>query len=301
MVNQSKYKGCFLGLAMGDAYGAVYEGGVPEKSVWKLIGTTKGRLRYTDDTQMALDIVNSFLENKGINQDKMALTFANSYKWSRGYGAGAAWLLKKIKNGGKWYELNTAKYKEGSFGNGAAMRAPVLALCFPDDIDKLIENVRKVSEITHVHPQAVEGANLIALAVYGALNDWDNDRVLKELLIYSNLNDYKEKINLCIEYLNRTDGVNNKIIKKNLGNGVAAVNSTITAIYFALKYRNENHDLMFDKIFSLGGDTDTIGAMAGAIWGAFNGAEKLNPKKVERIEDFELIENLALKLYEYNK
>jgi len=301
MIEKSKYIGCFLGLAMGDAYGAVYEGGILEKFVWSLIGKTKGKLRYTDDTQMSIDLAKSFLENKEINQDKLAMSFANSYRWSRGYGVGAAWLLKNIKKGGNWNELNVAKYKDGSFGNGAAMRAPILALCYSDDIKVLIKNVKKASEITHANILAIEGAMLIAISTYGALKNWDNEMILKELLIYSTLDDYKKKINLCIKYINETNGVNNKIIKENLGNGIAAINSTITAIYFALKHRNDSHNIMFKEIFSLSGDTDTIGAMAGGIWGAFNGAEKLDNKKANRIEDYKEIKELAGKLWEYNK
>jgi poly(ADP-ribose) glycohydrolase ARH3 len=177
------------------------------------------------------------------------------------------------------------------------MRAPILAL-ISNDLDVLNYNVIKASEITHAHPSAIEGAKLVAISTYGALNDWDNDRIFSELLTYSTLNDYKDKINLCIKYIKKTDGVNNKIIKENLGNGIAAINSSITAIYFALKYRNENHNLMFNDIYNLGGDTDTIGAMSGGIWGAFNGIKKLDKEKVDKIEDSELIIELSKKIHE---
>ncbi len=300
MIDKNKYTACFLGLAMGDAYGAVFESGILERFVWKLIGKTNGRLRYTDDTQMSIDLAKSFLENKKINQDKLAINFANSYKWSRGYGNGATWLLKNIKKGGNWNELNKAKYKDGSFGNGAAMRAPILALCYPNDLKVLIKNVVKASEITHANILAIEGAILVAISTYGALNDWNNDTILKELLIHSTLDQYKEKINLSIKYIKKTDEVTNSEIRKNLGNGIAAINSTVTAIYFALKYKNKAHDLMFKKIFSLKGDTDTIGAMAGGIWGAFNGYEQIHKEKLKKVEDYETIKELAEKLHKFN-
>jgi len=135
MINSNKFSGCFLGLAIGDAYGAPFEGGPIERLLWKAIGKTKnGKVRYTDDTQMSIDLASSFIQNNGINQEHLATTFAENYHWSRGYGPSAAWLLKKIKNGANWQDVNRIKFKDGSFGNGAAMRAPILAMCFPEGI-----------------------------------------------------------------------------------------------------------------------------------------------------------------------
>jgi hypothetical protein len=56
-VTADRFIGCLLGLATGDALGAPYEGGPLERLVWRLIGrTSDGCLRWTDDTQMALDL-----------------------------------------------------------------------------------------------------------------------------------------------------------------------------------------------------------------------------------------------------
>ncbi len=68
-----QYQGCFLGLALGDTLGAPYEGGPLERLLWKSIGKTKdGKLRYTDDTQMSIDIAASFLKHNAISQDHLA-------------------------------------------------------------------------------------------------------------------------------------------------------------------------------------------------------------------------------------
>ena len=110
---------------------------------------------------MSIDIANSFLRNNGINQNHLAFTFADSYRWSRGYGPGAARLLKKIKKGADWQDVNQVQFKNGSFGNGAAMRTPILAMCILEDTERLHEEVVKYSEITHAHPLAIEGAKLV--------------------------------------------------------------------------------------------------------------------------------------------
>jgi ADP-ribosylglycohydrolase len=54
----------------------------------------------------------------------MAHRFARSYRWSRGYGPGAARLLKRIARGQDWESASVSVYPSGSYGNGGAMRAP---------------------------------------------------------------------------------------------------------------------------------------------------------------------------------
>ncbi len=299
MITLNKYSGCFLGLAIGDAYGASYEGGPVERLLWKLIGKTKdGKMRYTDDTQMSIDLAISFIKNNGISQEHLANTFAENYRWSRGYGPSAAWVLKKIKNGANWQSVNRAKFKDGSFGNGAAMRAPILALLFPNDNEKLKENIVKCSEITHAHPLAIEGAQLIAFMTHAALHDWNTKTIIEALPNWCKLSEYQTKVAFCIESIQALETVQNKVLKSKLGNGIAASQSCVTAIYFALKYRNKGYNAMTTQIYNLGGDTDTIGAMAGAIWGAFNGCNGIDKNKIQSIEKSANIIELSEQLYE---
>jgi len=293
-----KYLGCFYGLAIGDAYGAPYEGGILERLFWKFISKTKeGKIRYTDDTQMSLDLANSLIQNEGINQDKLANSFAKGYQYSRGYGPGAAKLLKKIRNGGKWQALNKAQFKEGSFGNGAAMRSPILSLFFFHNLNELKNNTVLASEITHAHPLAIEGAQLISFVCYAALHDWSMRDILKVLPTWCKSKAYKEKVFFCIEYLNEDNSFSNKDIINNLGNSISASQSCLTSIYFALRYKDKDYNLMLEHIYKLGGDTDTIGAMAGAIWGSFNGYKNIDQNKICNIEDSEEIFELATALY----
>ncbi len=96
MNKQDKYHGCLIGLALGDALCVPYEGGISERFLWKFFSTTKtGEIRYTDDTQMTIDIARSLIAYQGINQDALAEQFSSSYQWSRGYGPSAAKRLKE--------------------------------------------------------------------------------------------------------------------------------------------------------------------------------------------------------------
>jgi len=297
MIKESKYVGCFKGLAIGDAYGANYEGGFAERLLWRVLGKTKdGRKRYTDDTQMSLDIATSFLAKNTIDQEHLAQTFAKSYKWSRGYGPSAGKLLVSIKRGKKWQTLNRKKFKDGSMGNGAGMRAPLVALCHPEIDDRLDEYIRKSAEITHAHPLAVEGASLIVKATVLSLQGQGSKGIISSLIQGCDVSDYKAKLRVCENLLTQTNMPSLKEVKARLGNGMLAIDSCITAIYFGLKYLDLEFDEMLKEICRLGGDADTIAAMAGAIWGSTNGSDKIEvlAKKVENIEQ---IEAFARELY----
>ncbi len=298
MAELQQFTGCFLGLALGDALGAPYEGGIPERIVWQLIGRTlAGKKRYTDDTQMSLDIADSLCDNNGINQDHLAATFASSYRWSRGYGAGAAQLLKKIKKGAHWQQVNCSRNPEGSYGNGAAMRAPVAALYFQGNRGEIVQAVQKISEITHAHPLAIEGAQIIALATSAALERMSFKDFFNLVEQQATLKEYRNKLQVARRWLEGRQDVAATLVVQKLGNSMAAVDSCITALYTAIRYLRSPFADMMEFIQQCSGDTDTIGAMAGAVWGAYNGRSSLNPSVLATLESASRIEQRAEQLY----
>lgn len=297
MISLDKYIGCFMGLAIGDATGAPFEGGPLERLLWKALSiNSKGKLRYSDDTQMALDLAHSFVHNQSIQQEHLAQTFAKSYHWSRGYGPSAAVLLKNIRQGAKWQDVNRRKYKEGSLGNGAGMRAPIIALCCPRDEGSLRQLVIQCSEITHAHPQAIEGAQLVAWVTRMALMDTSLEEICDSLLVQCVLDIYKEKVLCALEFLKTPGQITTRTIRQKLGHGMIATESCVTAIFFALGYATHPMEQMLKQIRQLGGDVDTIGAMAGGIWGAFNGYQTLKAPG-DKVEKSEVIIKLAEQLY----
>ncbi len=141
---------------------------------------------------MSLDIANSFLRKGAIDQDSLAREFSNSYQWSRGYGPGAGKILKRIRKGMPWYEANVSVYKDGSFGNGAAMRAPVLALCFVSSNADFKQGVIRSAEITHSHPSAIDGALLVAYSTDYALSNVAEDDFFAMLIDIAENNIFKK-------------------------------------------------------------------------------------------------------------
>ncbi|MEW6708673.1 MAG: ADP-ribosylglycohydrolase family protein [Candidatus Riflebacteria bacterium] len=299
---QEKFSGCLVGLACGDAFGAPYEGGIVEHLLWRLIGSSHdGRKRFTDDTQMSIDLARSILTCEGIDQHHLASQFASGYRWSRGYGPGAAHTLKLIRKGTDWRKAAIARYPAGSFGNGAAMRAPVVALLTFGQPQSLAESVKKVSEITHAHPAAIEGAVLIATAVQCSLNQGSINNFKEQLLAATLSETFRPKLDQALAWLEKKQRPTSEEIVNRLGNGIAAADSCVTAIFCGLCKIDEPFDSLLNLVASFGGDVDTIGSMAGAIWGAFNGLEKIGPMLYRQVEQIEGIIMLAEQIFQLNK
>ena len=272
MALADRFAGSLLGLALGDAIGAHYEGGVAGALVWRTLGHGSGReLRWTDDTQMALGLAASLAERDGLDEDHVAARWAADCDWRRGYGAGARRLLAAIREGADWREANRRFFPDGSFGNGAAMRAAPIGLFFHDDADARDAAAIAQSVITHAHPLGIEGSRLIAAAVAHAVTGgdpaafaWDSEHP---------------------EY--------GPVDPDRLGNSVLAHQSAPTAVHIAGRFADRPFDEMMAFVIKLGGDTDTIGAMAGGIWGAWRGCGDLPKESLALLEARERIESAA--------
>ena len=291
---ENQFLGCFIGLASGDALGAPYEGGIVERLVWRLIGRTgEGQMRWTDDTQMALDLAESLLSNNGLSQDDLAMRFARSYRWSRGYGPSAARLLKSVRSGQDWRVAAKKIYPDGSYGNGAAMRSPVLALFFRENLEVLVPNAVAAAQVTHSHPIGVDGAVLIAVATSLLLQRQPPERLLSAVAGHCQTTEIMSALQLATSWLEENRLVGSKDVAMQLGNGMTAQKSCITALYIALRFLKENFDDMMNFVIACGGDVDTLGSMAGALWGVYNGYSRL---PVIDLEQRELLENTARRL-----
>lgn len=299
-MTQDQYAGCLLGLALGDALGAPHEGGLLERFVWRLIGKTKaGEARWTDDTQMALDIAESLIEAGGLDPDALAKRFAQSYRWSRGYGPSTTKVLKRIRRGEDWRRASTAIYRNGSFGNGAAMRAPVTGLFFASrPLDELIEAAKLSARITHVHPIGVEGAVLIAAAITTALHTSSPTEILAAVQSVCTHEAFRDRLGVADRWLKACDSPSPSEVAKALGNGVSASDSCVTALYLALRFLTKPFTDLIDFAIRCAGDTDTIASMSGALWGAARGCADLPQRALDQLEQKIYIEQISKRLHQ---
>ena len=106
-----RFRGCMLGLAVGDATGAPYEG-LPGDLIYSMgpaisiVETPSEKTRYyTDDTQMAIGVAETLLECGGIREESLCAAFVRNYDPARGYGQGARRVIEAMtvaKTGAAW-------------------------------------------------------------------------------------------------------------------------------------------------------------------------------------------------------
>ena len=299
-VLKSKFLGALVGTGVGDSLGAPFEG-CREVKLEEIEATAERQevLTYTDDTHMMIGVAESLIRNRGFDGEDMAHTFIKNYELEpfRGYGPGPPHIFGLIRAGAAWDKVAQGLYHSGSYGNGSAMRIAPIGVFYHDNPAMLREVAYKSSQITHAHQLGKEGAALQAYAIALVTNlepglAFDQDDFLAKLLSYVPDGVYQEKLNRIEALLSQPDG--GRVIIE-LGNGIEAFNSVPTAIYCFLSQPHSFAQAILYAI-SLGGDTDTIGAMTGAISGAYLGFESIPSRWENKLENRPYIEELAKKL-----
>ncbi|MBN2187523.1 MAG: ADP-ribosylglycohydrolase family protein [Dehalococcoidia bacterium] len=296
-----KFSGCLVGAAIGDGLGSWQEGkGMTESEKVEPLVEKLRQLIYTDDTHMTIGVTESLIASKGFNGEHMAQTFLSNYEaepW-RGYGPGPPQIFRMIETGEPWNSAARKLYNGGSMGNGSAMRVAPVGLLYSSDPAKLREIAYQSSSITHSHELGREGAALQAYAVALALNTSSGEELnqkdyLLRLQDFAQNRLYKEKVARIKELLGEQDKARVVTV---LGNGIEALRSVPTAIYSFLRQPGAYKDTVIYAI-SLGGDTDTIASMAGAISGAYLGIDAIPGEWKAKLENKDYIEALAERLW----
>lgn len=299
---EDRFLGCLLGLAIGDALGGHFEGQSAEfiasrcGSIAELIDAPpSGAMWYTDDTQMAIGVAETLVQCGRIEDDVLCKRFAENYEPHRGYGRGARAILEALVEGRDYKHAAATYFPGGSFGNGAAMRVAPVGLFHRSSPDAVWNDARLSALPTHVHPLGIEGAQVIALAVAIAACSDEFERVpfFEQLASRCSFLEYRGPLRRAVEVQDAADlGL--------FGNGIAATDSVVTAVA-SFGLTPDSFGETIGNAILLGGDTDTIAAMAGAISGAFLGASAIPTHLLDQLEDFgkgrQFIEQLASDLH----
>ena len=296
-----KFRGALVGAAVGDALGARFEGAKSVKwSDLESLEQETGPLRYTDDTHMTLGMAHSLVEQRGFDGAHMAALFARNFvgePW-RGYGAGPPQVFQLLRQGVPWDQASRALFGgRGSFGNGAAMRVAPAALLAFHSMERVVSLVCQTAIITHAHELGIEGAVLQACSIALALRqdptgNIDRDAFLDALQTHVHSPVFQQKLQRTKELLALGDGSGREAVISRLGNGIEAFESVPTAIYAFLR-RPESFEEVVTYAISLGGDTDTIACMAGAVAGAYLGLEAIPMVWRKKVEGAARLKELA--------
>lgn len=306
-----KISGTLYGMSIGDALGMPSElwsrkkvqnyfgyisdflDGPIENEVAK--NFTKGQ--FTDDTQQALIIIQSLYDDNF--EVSHATIGSNLLEWAESLnafennilGPSSLAALSAFKNG-----ESTEQYSKKALTNGSAMRiAPIGLLFNSNNYENLIHYVSEINKITHYTDVSIAGAVMIANAVSAASEGKNWSDIIESALIVGEKAQHFgastfsasliERTKLGIKYSDDIDDDQafSEYIYNIIGAGTALTESVPAAL--AMAYRAQSVEKCAILCANLGGDTDTIGAMATAICGAKNGYYAINKNWIAVIDE----------------
>ena len=244
-----------LGTIVGDVVGSVYE------SRWTKVDDRAFPLlapgsRPTDDTVLSLAVA------EAVRTD--AAFAPTLQRWARQYPhAGYGGMFKA------WMAADDPQ-PYGSFGNGSAMRVAPIA-CAHDDLEVVLEVAARSAIVTHDHPDGVTGAQAVAAATLHA-------RQHGLLGLREVVSGFGYDLSPTVEQWRTTSAFD-----------VTCVGTVPPAVQAVL----EAHDLesAVRNAVYIGGDADTLAAIAGAVAAAaFGVPDPLREAAVLRLDDDQLAE-----------
>lgn len=257
------------GLSVADAFGEQLLHAGPHARALALDHRTApvGRTwMWTDDTAMALSIVEVLAARGTIARADLADAFARRYVADpgRGYGRGAHEVLAEIA-AGTAYDVAARKLfgGQGSCGNGSGMRSAPIGAYFAGDLAAVVENAAWSAEPTHAHPDGVAGAIAVAVAAAVVIaGERDPRAVLEAVVAHTPAGPTRNGVQRAIPLL-RAEPIT---VATELGNGsnVLASDTIPFAMWCAATHLADYAGALWD-CGSVGGDIDTTCAMVGGI------------------------------------
>ncbi len=242
-----------IGAIIGDIVGSIYE--------WKRIKTKEfeffgDKCFLTDDSVCTFAVADILLHD--LPTDTILQRSKTMQEWcqrypGRGYGGMfAGWIYDDPPN------------PYNSYGNGAAMRVSPAAYLNREDLDKALAASDRVTEITHNHPEGLKGARATIHAIWLAFQDEKPDAI-REVITAEYGYDLTESVDEI-----RPDYRFNEICQ---GTVPQAITCALESVSYEDAIRNA---------ISLGGDSDTLAAIAGPIAEAMHG---IPDEMIERVKD----------------
>lgn len=222
-----------MGAICGDIIGSSYEGRKTKQFDFNLFTS---RSRFTDDTVMTVAVADWIFSGKDLVQ--CVQLWGNRYPHA-GYGRTfKSWL----------HSHDPQPYN--SWANGSAMRVSPIGWAF-NDIDTVLEKAKGSAEITHNHPEGIKGAQAVAAAIYLARNGKSKEEIKSYIA---------EKFGY---FLDRTINEIRPLYRFDVSCQGSVPESIIAFL------ESSDYETAVRLAVSLGGDADTMGAIAGSIAAAY--------------------------------
>ena len=296
-VLETKFRGCLLGLAVGDAVGTTVEfkkrgdfAPVTDMTGGGPFGLEAGQ--WTDDTSMALCLAESLTEQGGFDPHDQMTRYV---RWLReghmsstgtcfdiGYATETA--LHRFEEDGEPFAGSTDPH---SAGNGSIMRLAPIPLFYYPDTDAAVRYAGESSRTTHAARECIEACQLFACLLVAALDGRKKDEFLFDPANAQRM-ERSEKLRKIArgEYAVKSE---DEI------RGSGYVVESLEAALWSFLHTDSYEDAIL-KAVNLGDDADTTAAVCGQIAGAFYGASGIPARWLDKLYMREEITGFALKL-----
>ena len=249
-----------LGAIAGDVIGSPYEGRPIKTTEFPLFSP---RSQFTDDTVLTVAVAHAILQGEDYGPALKA--FGRRYPRA-GYGG----------NFFNWiFEDEVRPYN--SWGNGSAMRVSPVGWAF-DEVERVLEEAEKTAAVSHNHPEGIKGAQATALAVLRARTGTGKEEIREEI---------GERFGYDV-------GRTVDEIRAGYSFDVSCQGSVPEALIAF--FDAGDYEETVRLAVSLGGDSDTLACIAGAVAEAFYGPlpeeiaiatrQRLPPEFLDVIDEF---------------
>ena len=233
-----------LGAIFGDIVGSAYEFHNTHDYNFRLLGKYS---RPTDDSYMTLAVAKALMETFGQEDGEVREALVRNmqeigarYPYAGYGGMFKAWLR----------DTNPQPYN--SYGNGSAMRVAAAGWLYRT-LDETLHAAKVTAEVTHNHPEGIKGAQAVAAAIFLARAGASKEQILNYIANTFEYNLFRTLDEIRPEYQFY------EICQRSCPEAIIAF------------LEGENFEDVIRKAVSLGGDSDTIACMAGAIAEAYYG------------------------------
>lgn len=271
------FRGILHGTAVGDSLGLPAEG-LSRNTIrrrWKnnwSQGFYLGKGMVSDDTEHTVLVARALMKNPD-NAELFQKDLAAKLRWSLlglPISIGKATLIASFK---LWLGIKPGKNGIYSAGNGPAMKCAIIGAFFAEDETSLRQYVKASTLLTHTDPRAETASLAIAMTAAALTKSIAKGESCPDLLeewkkLAPEDEEWQRILSISSEFRAEQKSAEEFALALNLRKGVTgyAYHTVPVVLYVWSQYRGD-YKTGLETLLNLGGDTDTTGAIFGALAG----------------------------------
>jgi len=313
---EDRIRGALYGQAIGDALGIPgefksskalalkygEEGPHGYEHVSRQGGASWKAGEWSDDTEQALCIIDAWLIDKG---ELRGPTLAEQFcKWAETNGRGMGNHTWNVLSSGAPYLIDPVAVSKAVWedsgrnaaANGAVMRTSAVGILIPDNLDYTEEIATLAAQTTHYDPRCVASSVAVSVTIAKLVTGASVEgAVLAGIVKAENYHpEVRTYAGMSLSDLELDEGMDNPNLKgwppigytyKCLGAGFWALQEAKRLFDHRMRKGPSMFRKVLNRVIMAGGDTDTNGAVAGAMLGAYLGLPNMPKDLIEGLHD----------------